>query len=282
MNPDLEKCMKEPGAIPSLPLVYDEINRAVRDPLITIQALAELIADDPGIGSRLLKLANSGFYGFPSQVNTISEAVTLIGLKQVRDLTLATVVIEAFDGINPVLMTMNDFWKHSLSCGIAARAIAAKLEEASLERYFVAGLLHDLGRLIIFSQFTEKAEQILERAQEEKRLFGSLEQEVLGFDHAEAGEALLAYWQLPLPVRDTVRWHHHPEKAKQSSQEATIIHVADLMVNALQIGTSGERGVPPISMEKIKTLGLPPESMGVLIDEIERQFLDVEHIFLKT
>ncbi len=134
----------------SLPSIYLRLTEVTTDGRSTSTDVARVIQEDPSLSARLLRLVNSAFYGFPSRVDTITQAINLVGTNQVMELALASSVLRAFEGIPRDRVDMDGFWRHSIGTAIAARAIALRRRVASAERYFVAGLLHDVGRLVLF------------------------------------------------------------------------------------------------------------------------------------
>ncbi len=179
--------INDSGTVPSLPLIYEEITNTINDPNSSTNSIGDVISKDSGLTARLLRIANSALYNFPSTIDTISQAVIVIGIQQLRDLALGTSVVELFEGIADDLVNMDSFWRHSIACGIAARILATYRREANVERYFVAGVLHDIGRLIIYLKLSEEAREALVRCKGSGELLYKVEKEILGFDHAEVG-----------------------------------------------------------------------------------------------
>ena len=132
--------------------VLNELEAVLDDPQSTVTDIASILQKDPDMASRLLRLGNSPFYGFPTRLDTVSDAIGLIGLQQVRDLIRVSKIIDFFDGISPSFFNMESFWKHSLACGVAARQIALSRRVPKAEKFFESGLLHDLGRLVILAR----------------------------------------------------------------------------------------------------------------------------------
>ncbi len=190
---DPQKLICESGIVPSLPIIYARINKAVNDPTSSMTSIGEIISKDMGLSARLLRMVNSAFYNFPSRIDTISQAVIVIGIEQIRDLALGTSVIELFEGIPRRLVTMESFWRHSVTCGLAARMLAVHRREINVERYFVAGLLHDIGRLIIYLKIPSQASEALSRCKTTGEFLYQAEREIMGFHHAEVGGALMQY-----------------------------------------------------------------------------------------
>ncbi|MFN8651637.1 MAG: HDOD domain-containing protein [Gemmatimonadales bacterium] len=270
--PRASDLLKGLGSLSSLPGVYLKLNEVVSDPRSSSADVGHVIAEDPGLTARLLKLVNSAMYNFPSRIETVSHAISIVGTAQLQDLALATSVIRLFASMPEGLVTMESFWRHSVACGVTARAIAARRRESNVERYFVAGLLHDIGRPVMFTQAPEPSRTAVTRSREEKVPLVALEQQIFGFDHTHVGQALLDQWKLPPALREAVAQHHHPERAQRFPAEAATVHVADILANAMALGSSGETGIPPFVPAAWQAIGLAPGSLGDLMEECERHY----------
>ena len=268
--------------VPSLPVIYMEIKREVDNPYSSIAQIGDVISRDQSLTARLLRLANSAFFGFPRRIETISEAVSVIGLKQVRDLALCTKVIEMFDGIPASLFDTHYFWKHSIGCGITARVLASYHREPNVERFFVAGLLHDIGRLVLCLGMPQQMGEALARSRSTGALLYRTEREVIGFDHADVGAALMEMWDLPESLSAAAAFHHRPGMALRFPLESSFVHLADLIAHSMELGSSGVDFVPPLSPEAWKRVNLKPTIFGGAMREIDRQFVDVVKIFLDS
>ncbi|HEY8965865.1 MAG TPA: HDOD domain-containing protein [Candidatus Methylacidiphilales bacterium] len=276
----IRRLIEDLAEVPSLPQIYIEIKREVDNPYSSITQIGEVISRDQSLTARLLRLANSAFFGFPRRIETISEAVSVIGLKQVRDLALCTKVIEMFNGIPPQLFDTTAFWKHSIGCGIAARVLASYHREPNVERFFVAGLLHDIGRLVLCLGLPEDMGRILAQSRGSGAFLYRAERDVLGYDHADVGAALMEMWDLPESLSAAAAYHHRPGMALRFPLESSFVHLADLLVHAMELGSSGSDFVPSLSAEAWKRVNLKPTIFGGAMREIDRQYVDVVKIFL--
>jgi HD-like signal output (HDOD) protein len=266
--------------VSSLPLIHLRLEEAINNPKKSMSDIAKIIRDDPGLTARLLRIVNSAFYSFPSRVETISQAVTIVGTQQLSALALATSVMKMFKGLPEDLVSMESFWRHSIACGLAARQLGTVRREANAERFFVAGMLHDIGRLVMFTKLTEPSREILTIAKQEQRLLYEIERERLGFTHAVVGGVLLQTWKLPTSLEETVMYHHNPTAATRFPIETAIIHVADVIVHAMDLGSSGERFVPPLEPEAWDRLNLTPSILASVEEQIDRQYQDALHTML--
>jgi len=260
--------------ISSLPAVQVQLNEAINNPKKSMSDIAKIIREDAGLTARLLRIVNSAFYSFPSKVETISQAVTIVGTQQLGALSLATSVMSMFKGIPGDFVSMDSFWRHSVACGVAARTLATLRRETNTERFFVAGMLHDVGRLVLYTKIPDQSREALLHSNAEDRLLYEAELDMLGFTHAVIGGLLLQTWKLPASLEEVVMYHHNPRGAMRFPVEAALIHVADIVAHAMQYGSSGERFVPPIDEEAWDRLGLPDTILSSTIDLVERQFED--------
>jgi HD-like signal output (HDOD) protein len=260
--------------VSSLPTIHIKLEEAINNPKKSMSDIAKVIREDPGLTARLLRIVNSAFYNFPSKVETISQAVTIVGTQQLSALALATSVMNMFKGIKTNLVSMELFWKHSIACGLAARVLATMRRDNNAERFFVAGMLHDIGRLILYTKLTDKSQEILETASKKPQILYEAERDALGFTHAVVGGLLLQTWKLPTSLEEIVMYHHNPSLATRFPVETAIVHLADIIVHSMRLGTSGETFIPPLDPAAWEKLGLHPSVLASVEEQIDRQYQD--------
>ncbi len=211
----------------SPPTIYFELKKITDDSTKTLVDAGKIIDKDPGLASRLLKRVDSAFFGFPAKISTISHAITLIGVKELENLVLATLVVDKFSSMPGGLISMRDFWGLSLRCALNAKELCNYHSEfATSETIFICGLLHDIGRLVFYRRIPALAREIgLQKASSEKDEV-QIEQNLLGFDHYQMGAELAKLWNLPVIIETTIRCHSNPELAGQFSHEANIVKLA--------------------------------------------------------
>jgi HD-like signal output (HDOD) protein len=273
----LEKFIEKDIALPEIPSIVFELNEVIANPLSTADQMAQVINKSPSLTALLLKIVNSSFYGLPSKVDRVSLAVTLIGTRELSALALGISVLSIFKNIPKALLNMQSFLQHSLACGIMSRLLAARKSLRQTEQMFTAGLLHDLGRLILFIHFPAEALEVLRRGRSSSACLYAVEKKQLGCDHAAIGRYLLNRWRLPLMLENTVAFHHLPADAPDPVP-AAIVHVADILVNALGLGTSGEHLVPPLDPRAWEALELPVESFEVVVKQGVNQLGTLEFL----
>ncbi len=276
---DPEIMVKKVGTLGSLPGIYQEIVQVVNHPLSSATDVGNVISEDVGLTARLLRIVNSAFYGFPGRIETVSRATAIVGTNELCELALATSVMSIFDRALRGVVNMPQFWLHSLFCGSVARTLGKIRGEPNTERYFVMGLLHDVGRLVMFSEAPRRSSLVLEEASSSGRAVYDVEREVFGFTHAAVGEALLGLWNLPATHREAVRGHHAPLTKRDRAADAVVAHVAEIIANAVRIGRSGDTAVPPMRMETWDQLGLSTDVLRSVIEDAETHVHDLATIF---
>lgn len=275
---NFEQLIQDDMKLSTLPDVLAKINETIARPNSSAADIADVISKDTNLVSCVLRIANSAFYGFPSKIDTLSRAIALLGTQQVSSLCYAVNVIGMFKHIPSSLVDMKSFWKHSLACAIAARVIAGYKNIRNTERLFVAGLLHDIGRLVLFNHSQLYAVFTFIKAKQHNSLLYTTEDETLGHSHARIGGYLLQKWNLPASL-ETVTIHHHTPMQAANVIEASIIHVADIIANAMEIGTSGERYIPPLEREAWGEIGLSQNHLSLIINQVDQQIDETYNLF---
>ncbi len=282
MNPPSIKAMVQavPRSLGSYGPVLKEIEEALVSPQCNLNSIGDAIQKDPDLTARLLRLANSPFFGFANRLSTVTEAVSLLGIQQIQDMIVASSVLDRFKGVPDSLVNKDSFWRHSLAVGIAARLLAMERRLPKPDKFFVAGLLHDVGRLVLLSQAAEWAQQVFELYQREKMLLRDAEKKILGYDHQQIAAELLQSWSYPSALVQAVEFHHTPSQSV-AKLDAAVVHIADHLVNAMGIGSSGEQFIAPLDEKAWTILGLNSDTLPRLIEAVDEQILSVEEAFLK-
>lgn len=259
----------------SAPTTYAKLDALISDPDSAIDDISAIINTDPALTTRLLKIVNSPYYGFPSQIKTISRAITIIGTRELTHLVLATSVMNAFRGIPANLMDMDTFWRHSLASAITARYLAEATHQSNPEQYFIAGLLHNIGSLVLYQSVPELAREAINSARFGHEVLHEAEKRIIGFDHGEVGAILIQNWRLPDSLAQVARYHHQPANAEQDAMEVAIVHIADVLVSSVPFGHNGDQHVPPLDQQAWQLLNLKPEAMPAILTEVNRQLDDL-------
>jgi HD-like signal output (HDOD) protein len=238
----------------TLPEVALRIANMVDDPKSSAADIGREIANDAALTVRLLRIANSSAFSQNGKIATVSRAITVLGVRQVRDLTVGLTAVRTFEGVGNDLITVESFWRHSVLCAVAATQIASHRIRGHGESPFVAGLLHDIGHLVLFSRAPRHAREALLMAVDatDDLALHACERKVLGFDHGAIGVALAQHWRLPLSLQECIQFHHEPARAQVHRVEAATVHIANSIAVLAEIGSQDPLDAPPLAPEALR------------------------------
>jgi HD-like signal output (HDOD) protein len=222
----LEGMVAQAQGLATLPDVYLRIKQILDDPTASLVDVATALKTDPAMAARLMRVANSAFYGRPGGITTIDRAVSLLGSQQIHDLVLAAAVIQGFDRLFPDSLKPRDFWRASILAATIAKLLAEQCGFLDAERVFVAGLLAQVGQLVMLEQLPVQMGSIMHMAAHTAQRPCDLQRQALGFDYAEVGAALFSAWRLPIALTEPVRLHTQPQTASEFALESAIVHIA--------------------------------------------------------
>jgi len=281
---DIQDLLDNDLSIVSIPRVYYQFQEAMCNKNTSFAEIGEIIIHDSGLTARLLRIVNSAFYGFPGKVEKISHAIGWIGTDQLSDLILSTVVLDKFKSIPDSVINMESFWQHSIACCLIARELASYNENLEPEKFFVAGMLHDIGQIILCTKLPELTLRILLDNHTEPKPLHITEFHELGFDHTELGGKLLKKWNLSEFHVETTAFHHNPNLAPNYSLETSILYFADILANTMKLGSSGESAVPPIIDEEAwERIQLPDQiRLSDLKEKIYEAYNETVSLFLQV
>ena len=265
----------EAPQIGSLPRAYGRLSEQLRNPNINLRAVAETVESDPALTIQLMRLVNSALLGPARQVGSIEEAVVRLGHRRLHELALATNVVHMFRGLPEHLIDMESFWRHSIAVGLAARMLAERHLAMPTDDLFVAGLLHDMGRLVLCVGHADVARSLLIRAENTQSPMQVVERVDIGIDHAKIGAQLLKRWKLPTTLQVATEFHHNPSKAPTEVKTAAMVHLADIVATSLEVGSSGERVVPPMDVQAMKLLGVRERMLVAVMDELDQRVEEI-------
>jgi HD-like signal output (HDOD) protein len=240
-----EELISQTTELVSLPDIYVRVKAVIYDPHSTMTDVSDVLSYDPAICARMLKVANSAFFGVPSKVETVKAAIRLLGTQQVHDLVLAATISKSFPDIPDNLISMEDFWVNSVRCGLLARLLAVQCNAVDTERFFVGGLLHDMGHLIMYQALPEESQEALITARQNNRPLYSVERDIVGCDYGQVGSKLMQSWNFPQHWIQAVRYQNEPAEAHDFAFEASIMH---LSVRLNDMDSTAEAPVRDLSM----------------------------------
>jgi putative nucleotidyltransferase with HDIG domain len=231
------------GNLPTLPTVIAKMLDLVDNPKTHTKNLANLISNDQSLTARILKTANSAYYGLSREISTVDTAIVVMGYNAVKEMGLSLSVIDAFKNIGSLnRFDVQKYWEHSVGVGTIARAIAKKYMPQDSGEMFVAGLLHDIGKMILIQYMPQDFYEVLDFIEEKNVPFWRGEQEILGVTHCEIGYLIAERWNLPEKIGNLIRFHHSPIDApKKFSKHAAIIDVSDAICHYSNVGNKNHR-----------------------------------------
>jgi putative nucleotidyltransferase with HDIG domain len=282
MKTDIIELVRGVDSLVTLPDVFIRISQLAENPDSTTDEIVQAVSQDPAFTVRLLRVANSPFYGFSSTIDIVSKAVSVIGTSQIRNLALSTAVANSFSGLPNKLVSMDNFWRHSLYCGLAARKLAKLSGKCDAEAVFTAGLLHDIGELVLFNRLPEQAKEalllVLDNA-DELPLYQA-EKETMGFDHTQVGGELARQWKLPPLLQECISFHHDIHAAQQYKREVAIVHIANILALMAEVQTLDPTDVAPIDPDAWEITGLSEADVIVTtVRETQAEISEAEKLF---
>lgn len=258
----------------ALPELVLKLNQMVDDPRCSTTDFANVILQDAALSAHLLQIANSPFYSLPSKIDSVSLAITIIGTQQLRDMILATTVVNHFNAIPHNLTSISNFWQHNIVCAITSSILAKKMGEKSHEQFFLAGLLHDIGKLVMYLAEPDLSLQMLEKVKSTDSNLQDIEKSIFGFNHWDVGAELLRTWKFPDSLVMPVLHHHSPADTENYQREAAAVHLGNAIANTIMPAISKDDDLP-IDLMVWEYMGLDESMLDAIIDETRQ---NVDHI----
>jgi len=273
-NASIVALLDDVEGLVSPPNVCMQLFELIHSPSAGAADIARVVGIDPNLTARLLRIANSSFYSFSRKIDTISRAVTVIGNTELYQLVLSISAVKTFAHIPNELVRMETFWRHSVYTGLLARALAVRANVLHPERLFVAGLMHDLGSLVLYNQRPEAMRDLLLMADGDEEVLYQAEMERFEFSHASVAAHMMECWQLPETLIDAIKWHHQPEAAEASAIEAHILYLANHLVNESEQGNfmGSPRADIQLSQALLDVVRLQEDELFFAFEEAAEQF----------
>ncbi|MEJ2639131.1 MAG: HDOD domain-containing protein [Desulfosarcinaceae bacterium] len=265
--------------LPEAPTIVLKLNHVIADPQASADDVAQIVGTSPSLTALILRIVNSAAFGLPTRVDRISRAVTLLGTREISALAMGVSVMKAFMDISRDLIDMEAFLRHSLACATISRYLAALSNSSQTEQLFIAGLLHDIGKLILLKYFPQEIKALFQItwANNYRGPFYAVEKAAIGRTHAQLAGQLLKKWQFPIPLQHMVRHHHTPSKS-QCPAETVLVQMADLIVNAVGLGSSGERVIPGFDTAAWGQVEVTKTNLKMAIRQAEQQLRAMDAI----
>ncbi|WP_243545879.1 HDOD domain-containing protein [Pseudodesulfovibrio tunisiensis] len=258
--------------LPTLPDVLTEVSKLVEDPDASTEAIAKVISRDQVLSAKVLKMVNSPIYGFPGRISSIQHALVLLGFNVIRGIIISTSVFDMME------QAMKGLWEHSLGCATACTIIAQRAGFEDPEEYAVAGLLHDLGKVVTAVQLPDLHQQIVETVQARDITYFQAEKAVMGFGHDRINAWLARHWGLPANIRESMSRHHAPQLAEFYKPMSCVVHLGDFLIRLFEFGTSGDDQTAFLRPEAMKELGFRMSDLDRIMDSLADQLMEVSDV----
>lgn len=263
--------------LPTLPEVLVKLNEVMADPDTSAEDVAKVVAKDPAVATNILKIVNSAYYGLQVRVSSISLAISVIGFNTARKVALRAAVFSVFGKRKEKIQHFDPvaFWRHAIFTGTAARTLggdSATFAGSHPEDLYIAGLLHDIGKIILMEKACPRYLAVLRKAAQTGRVESDVELEELGFTHADVGSVLAIKWLLPEDLAIAIRYHHAPGRDPFHRSLSSLIHLADQL--AWSAGNPSTVGTPavPLDHEVYDQVGLDPQRVETLLPTVQQDF----------
>jgi len=262
------------GNLPTVPETLRRLSRIIEKPNVSLTEIAGFVQSDPALTFRILKMVNSAVYGFPGRIASVSHAIMLLGLNVVKGLLLGISVFELMQ------KAMAGLYEHSMGCAAASRIIAQKKGLREPEEAYVAGLIHDIGKVVMALEFTKAYEAALACAEQENISIERAEKQFFADNHPVLGGVLSEKWRFPKKLTEAILYHHQPSSAELFPLETAIVHLADILTKARGLGFSGDQIVPIVDDAAFDRLQLTEQDILEVFRDLEGSIEATQEVLL--
>jgi HD-like signal output (HDOD) protein len=278
---EVEKLIRRVEELPTLPAIITRILEVLDDDGSSARDLERVLSQDQSITTGVLRIANSAYYGFSREITTIHRAIVILGFQTVKALALGSSIFETFFSSNgKASFDRTAYWLHSIACSRCAMALGRQLGGLDAEEAFLAGLIHDMGVVLMDHVMHEAYSQVLEKAMNQGGSVHQLEREAWGFDHGEVGAWLGERWKFPPSLLEAVAFHHRVSESRKSlGMLVSVIHLADFCANQAGLSLTGKRHRQALQDEALMLTGMNEESLMAMTDRIRSESVQIEAFF---
>ncbi len=272
--------LKDVKEIPSLPDVAVRVMRMTRDPDVTSNQLTDVISQDPGMTSKILRLCNSAYYGLPRVISSLTQAILYLGFHTVRNLVLTCAISDLLGGDRAIYgHGPGGLWACSFAGATASQQLCRRVRVSLHDTAFTAGLLRDIGKVLIHRQIKDTESTLIEMMTDRGLTLREAERQTLGYTHTEIGAALADHWSFPYELVHAILHHHQPSGASSVSLVTTIVHVADVMVIDREYGVELPQLKYPLDWEAARSAGIKQEMIDEVATELDEHIAKVADLF---
>lgn len=264
-------------SLPIQPVIASQINKEFSHESFTAKSLGAIISKDTALATKVLKLANSSYYGLSRQVDTIERAVTILGINTIKNVATSLSLASIFHQTDPKLFDSKGLWHHSLGCAVAVKNLLAVHNEELAEIGFLCGIMHDMGKIALFQQIPRQMQEVSRQMQETGKGQFAAETSILGFNHSEVGALMAEAWHFPPVYVMAVSKHHDPLSFTRSDEQTgTLLAIATCIGNKiakmLHLGSSTDQAVPAIKSELFEMIGVVSQDIPAMLKTIKSDY----------
>jgi len=271
---EIRQRLKNVQSLPTLPPIVSKLNQMVSDEDVTAIKLGRVIEKDQVLTSKLLKMVNSSFFGFPQRISTVSNAIVLLGFNVIKTLIVTSSIFEVMQASDIGL------FEHSLGCAAAAGIAAKRMGIKNPEEVSTAGLIHDLGKIVLRAELPDEYEKVADLTKRDEKYMREVEKEVLGLGHGEIGGMLARQWNLPERLVYPIEYHHRPESSPEYKDVSAIVHFSDILIRAVGFGFGGDPWVPALDHAAWGRIKFGKTQMKQILDELDGKLVELQDFTL--
>jgi putative nucleotidyltransferase with HDIG domain len=260
--------------LPTIPSTLKQISKIIEDPTISLKEIGNFISNDLALTTKILRMVNSAFYGFPGRISSASHATVLLGSNVIRGLLVGVSVFELMQN------AMLGLWEHSLGCAITSRLMAKRKGIKDYDDVYAAGLLHDIGKIILILEFPKEYKEAMNEAELKNITIAETEGDYFVTNHANIGSWLAEKWLFPRNLIEVIKYHHKPYLSKSAPIETAIVHLADILLRANGVGFAGDPFVPALNPAAFEVLKLSETDLREILEEMEDSLKVTEELSL--
>ena len=259
----LRRKVENINSLPTIPSTLKQISKIIEDPVISLKEIGDFISNDPALTTKILKIVNSAFYGFPGRISSASHATVLLGSNVIKGLLVGASVFELMQN------AMLGLWEHSLGCAVTSRLMAKRKGLKDYDDIYAAGLLHDIGKIILLLEFPKEYKEAMNEAELKNITIVETERDHFIANHADIGSWLAEKWLFPRNLVEVIKYHHNPHLSKNAPIETAIVHLADILLRAKGVGFAGDPFVPAVNSVAFEALKLSETDLKEILEEME-------------
>jgi putative nucleotidyltransferase with HDIG domain len=260
----LENVLDQINSLPTLPHVFEKLILQIYDPNTSAERLAKSISADSALMSKIFRLVNSAYYGFPRKISTFTQAIVILGFNAIRNIVLTASVFNIFKE-SKSRFDYNQFWKHSLFCAVVSKTFSKHLRIGLPEEVFFAGLFHDIGKLILDQFFPDTMDKVLDKMENDNLTFYQAENSIVDMNHTDIGKLLCIKWNFPLIFQNAITFHHLPENASENKKLAYLLYISNII-------SKNDIDAIDIHSNCWKILNLSKDSIDNLMEDIHQDY----------